>query len=642
MHGRVNFHHNLLRLFPAEKYTKTHPEFFPMIDGKTRFLPPETQHRWQPCFTAPGIVDEAVKNIIAYFDAHPQATSYSLGVNDSGGFCRCPRCLARLSGETNFVGMADYSDLYYDWCNRVIEGVLKVYPDKWFGCLAYSYVAAPPDTVQVHPRLIPYMTYDRMKWIHPEVRAEGHKLTEAWEKMSPTLGWYDYIYGTPYCLPRVYFHQTAEYLRYGQEHGVRVLYAELYPNFGEGPKPYIHLRLEWNPNQDVDALLNEWYTRCVGAAAAPYLQEYYGIWERFWTEDILRSWWFAPRRQYLNFTVPGYLAEVKLEDIRESRRLLETCVAKCETDKQTARAKLLAQAFEYYAASAQAYLGDQQVRTMDVRTEADALAVLNIAAGAVREAQRRRHLALTVYPQHPVLRHPISLERYPALSGKNWGQSGLWAVMDWVAKGNNTVREQVAKLARDSTCELLRDDARLLLAIADNKTTPVSRNPSFEEGEGTVAADWDYWVKPDPYTHKSVGTMQRVEGVAHIGKASLLCDGMYRGAPVQKLRDLAPGRYCALAWVYVPGEQVSTGTVELVVTPRDAQRKNLEAGRFSSMKFVPRPGQWTLLVASGEITKSVQGHEVDHLILLPIVDGFAGGGKVYWDDVALYRVDLSD
>ena len=197
MRGRVSFHHNLLHLFPPETYTKTHPEFFP-IHGGERFLP-ETNatHHWQPCFTAPGIVEEAVKNISAYFDTHPDAASYSLGANDSSGYCECERCRARISGEKNFLGRPDYSDLYYDWANQVIEGVLKKHPGKWFGCLAYSEVAAPPNAVSVHPRLIPYMTYDRMKWANPSIRETGQALTEDWHAKSPVLGWYDYIYGTP-------------------------------------------------------------------------------------------------------------------------------------------------------------------------------------------------------------------------------------------------------------------------------------------------------------------------------------------------------------------------------------------------------------------------------------------------------------
>ena len=293
MRGRVSFHHNLLRLFPPETYTATHPEFFPVHDGE-RFLPPTNNtHRWQPCFTAPGIVEEAIRNIVRFFDENPDAPSYSLGANDSSGYCRCDECLARISGEKNFLGRVDYSDLYYDWANRVIEGVLERHPDKFFGCLAYSEVAAPPTNVRVHPRLIPYMTYDRMKWVEADLRAEGEALTRAWQAMSPTLGWYDYIYGTPYVLPRVWFHHMADYYRFGHAHGVRALYAEAYPNWGEGPKLYVSLKLQWDPGRDVDELLDDWYARCVGEQAAPDLAAYYAHWEDFWTRRVLEARWFT-------------------------------------------------------------------------------------------------------------------------------------------------------------------------------------------------------------------------------------------------------------------------------------------------------------------------------------------------------------
>jgi len=637
MHGRVRFHHNLLRVFPPETYTSTHPEFFPMKDGETRFLPPTNNtHGWQPCFLSKGSVEEAIKNIIQYFNEHPSEVSYSLGVNDSSGHCCCPRCMARLTGEKNFLGRTDYSDLYYDWCNKVIEGVLTIYPDKWFGCLAYSEVASPPKKVKVHERMIPYMTYDRMKWIHPEVEAAGHEATEDWKKVSPALGWYDYIYGTPYCLPRVYFRKTAEYLRYAHEHGVRAHYAEIYPNFGEGPKPYIYLKLWWNPEQDVDALLKEWYERCVGPEAASYLGKYYAIWERFWSKDILESKWFSVGGQYLSFSTPGYLADVNEEDILESRRLLETCIARCKTDKQRARAELLEKAFQYYEASALAYLADKQVEVAAINTESEALETLNYAEKNMRMAQKRRHLALNVYPKDPVLLNPLNIEKYAALSGESWGGNGIWAVMDLVSKGDNAVRKKVEELAQESDWENIRHQAWLMLAIADGKITPLSRNPSFEQGEGDATADWNYWVKSDPNTKKPVGRMLRVEDKAHTGRASLLCDGMYRGGPVQSIEGLQEGKYCGLAWVYVPEGQESKGTAELSVTPRDKQGNNLPG--FGT-KIVPRPGRWTLIVAAGRIPKEIKGKEVHHVMLIPIEDSFRDVGKVYWDDVALYRVE---
>jgi len=358
MRGRVSFHHSLgENIFPPQKYRDTHPEFYPMKDGKTRYLPKDGDYTgWQPCFSEPGTVQVAIDTICAYFKGHPGASSFSLGVNDSSGHCHCPKCQVHISTEKNFLGFEDYSELYYNWCNKVVEGVLKQYPDKWFGCLAYSEVAAPPHHVSINERLIPYMTYDRMKWIDPDIEKIGHAATEAWHAASPSLGWYDYIYGTPYYLPRVWFHHNGGYERYAQQHGVKAQYAELYPNWGEGPKPYIFLKLWWNPNQDVDKLLNEWYFHCVGPKAAPDLAAYYAIWERFWTKDILSSKWFSKNGQYLNFSSTGYLADVKLDDLLESRRLLDSCLAKCSTDKQRARAEVLRKAFQYYETSIMTYL----------------------------------------------------------------------------------------------------------------------------------------------------------------------------------------------------------------------------------------------------------------------------------------------
>ncbi|MCI5190089.1 MAG: DUF4838 domain-containing protein, partial [Candidatus Electrothrix sp. AS4_5] len=253
MHGRVKFHHNLFRLFPPEKYTKTHPEFFPIQKGQ-RYLPKNNKvlGHWQPCFTAPGIVDEAVKNITAYFAEHPEVKWYSLGVNDGGfqssGHCECDTCLLQDSGKKNSLGRKDRSDRYFAWANAVVEKVLEKYPDKWFGCLAYSEIADPPSKVKAHPRIVPFLCYDRMKWIDPKIKKQRQDITASWSRQIPKIGWYDYIYGTPYLVPRIYFHLMAQYYKYGATHGVKATFSEANPNWGEGPKMYIAFKLQWNPD----------------------------------------------------------------------------------------------------------------------------------------------------------------------------------------------------------------------------------------------------------------------------------------------------------------------------------------------------------------------------------------------------------
>lgn len=406
MHVQIKLHHNLLNLFPPATYAKTHPEFFPVIRGN-RFLPKVGVEGWQPCFSAPGIVGEAIKNICDYFAKHPEATSYSLGVNDASGYCECDLCRVKIGDTKNFLGYRNMSNIYFEWANAVVEGVLKQYPDKWFSCLAYSELAQAPSRVQVHPRIVPFLTDDRLKWVDANFEKQGKANTESWAKRAHSIGWYDYIYGTPYLVPRVYFHAMADYYRYGYEQGVRAVYAEAYPNWGEGPKLYIALKLLWNPYLDVDELLNDWNEKCVGKEAAPHLKAYYDLWEGFWTKKIPKSIWFSKGKQYLWFHEPGYLDLID-DEISQSRDLLQKVVDKAETSDQIKRANLIFRALEYYEASVLAYQNKGKC------TGLTALSFGN-SCDLYRKMNEKRLSLLNEFEKDPILNHPIRFDRFKTL-----------------------------------------------------------------------------------------------------------------------------------------------------------------------------------------------------------------------------------
>lgn len=625
MHGTINFHHNLLNLYDPAVFAETHPEFYPIVNGE-RYIPEKGDHRWQPCFTAPGIVEAGVQRIIEYFEQHPDAISYSLGINDSNVHCQCPACQALDVGRKNFLGLDHLSDRYFTWANAVVEGVLKVYPDKWFGCLAYNNIVEPPDRVEVHPRIIPYMTYDRMKWAKPEIEEQGHALTDAWHAQSPTLGWYDYIYGTPYCLPRYYPHKMAEYLPWGYEHGVRALYAEAYPNFGEGPKLYAYLALNWNPHLDIDALLDDWFARCCGPNGAEPLKRYYEFWERFWTERVPRqSAWWTDNGQYLRFNTAGYLAEVTPEEIAQCRAWLEEALAAAQTDKQRGRGELLLRAFEYYEASALAYPREGDIPAAP-ETEAEALARLESNFEPVALAQKRLQLAQE-FEDDPVLVMPLPPTRYGPLVGSSWGTDRVWQLYEWVQR-SPAVRARLQQIAETAEYELVRDHARLLLQVASGTAEPLNANPSFEEGEAW-ATGWNSWVA-------STGREYRTTEIAHTGEASVVCEGMARGGPNQ-LIPIEPGRYAITGFVYTPEGQRQGGTVELAITPRDETNTNLP-GTISST-ITPVGGRWQAIAAAGEIPAEIGGKRVTQVLIVPIVNGWQEGERVYIDDVNFVWVD---
>lgn len=393
------FSHNLANLFPPEKYAQNHPEFYPIIKGK-RFIPPAGEKmRWQPCFSAPGIVEEAIKNIIDYFEKNPNETSYSLGINDLDGFCECELCLAKDGKKKNFLGYPDHANSYYQWANAVAEGVLKKFPDKWFGCIAYSSVAQPPTGFKLNPRIIPFLTQDRMKWIDKDIESIGKKMTELWEIAASRLGWYDYMYGSPYMVPRVYFNKMGDNFRYASDHKVQAIYAEAYPNWGEGPKLFVALKLMWDPKANVQTLLNEWYEAAVGNDAAPYLRDYYGLWENFWTVRILENRWFSIYRDILPFHMSGYLDSVTLNDMQRSRQLLENVISKVKTKEQKVRADVILKEFEFYETSVLSYMNKGADGNPDLYSR----------------MKKKREALLNNFRPDPVLVQPLRFDAYKQL-----------------------------------------------------------------------------------------------------------------------------------------------------------------------------------------------------------------------------------
>ncbi len=342
---RVGFHHNLLNLYAPEEFADAHPEFYPIMSDGKRFDPKTSKKRWQPCFTAPGIAEAGAEKIIKILDNNPKKHSYSLGVNDTNNHCRCPACLAIVGEKRNFRGLYHYSPVYIPFANKIAGLVCEKHPDCKIGFLAYSCILEPVDGLKLHENLVPFMTLDRHKWIDKEQEAYGHALTERWRALSNHLGWYDYIYGGAYALPRVYFHHCADYLRWGYAHGVRHIFAEYYPreDWHEGPKFYLYMKLLWNVNTDVDATLDEWYNLAVGPKAAPYLKEYYARLEDFWTHRVQNTEWFRRGGQYLKMKSDDYLEAYTFQELEKSEELMTKVL---ELSDNKPRAQMFMDAFQ--------------------------------------------------------------------------------------------------------------------------------------------------------------------------------------------------------------------------------------------------------------------------------------------------------
>lgn len=341
----INFTHNLYQLFPWKIYSKTHPEFYP------KDLPdnPANDH-WNPVLNAPGLTEEAVKRICEQFRRSPEQKSYSLGMNDYTLF------EGTQPQGINSVGRDNFSDYYYSWCNRVIEGVTRQYPDKFFGMIAYNSVTDPP-SFKLDPRAVPFICIERLRWYDPVSAEKDMERTMQWKEKATRLGWYDYIYGDGlYMVPRIYMRLMAKYLKFAAENGVTDYFGEAscseLPT--EGPKMWLVLQLLWNPEADADALLDEWYTLAVGEEAAPHLRNYFDRWEKYWREIVPESEWFKRYKDAVYFNAlrdHDYMKDLVQEDVEFCQAEMQQVLAKAKTPAQKRRAELFMKTWEQVKAN---------------------------------------------------------------------------------------------------------------------------------------------------------------------------------------------------------------------------------------------------------------------------------------------------
>lgn len=385
----LDMNHLLLKyVFPAERYDKEGwPEnIMPLLNGKKLKSPPKEHPngRWQPCYSHPDTARAAAENICAWLAEHPGQKSISLIQNDVGGFCECSSC-ARANGGRKY----QKSEVYFRWVNAVAEKVAEKHPGVLFTAGAYVETKMPP-SFPLHKNVIVILTMDLYQCVVPEIMKKQKAYIASWRKKAATLGVWDYSWGHGYVLPRVYFRVHAEMLRYLRRQNTLVYFGENECfDAKEGPKEYLVARLLWDVNADVDALLSDWYRNCVGEEAAPYLKEYYTLWENVMSgPEIRKTPWFKSAYTSVYMTWDGdrsHMYAVSEKDLAHARELMQQVVSRAGTAQEKERAALLLRHFEYMETILKLY-GAEYLPPENTLKDAES------AAAVLRSFERIPHL----------------------------------------------------------------------------------------------------------------------------------------------------------------------------------------------------------------------------------------------------------
>lgn len=266
--------HNFTTI-PTSEYDE-HPDYFPMFDGVR--VPPTG--RYKLCLSNPALINAFAQKVIAYFDANPQATSFSLSPSDSGGWCQCPGCVALY--EQDPEGGLSVTPAVLHFYNGVAKIVGQKYPDKVLAGYVYAaYVYPPRDPIPLEPNVFlvwaPSFDYGYTLF-RPELQQRWEELLAQWTRVTDKLAYYDLPTsvandaGAP-CPPGLKILKFI-YPRLKQA-GIKGVYVYGQEAWGTGAATnYLLAKLAWDPDADVDALFVEFMDRCYAEGADEIEQMY--------------------------------------------------------------------------------------------------------------------------------------------------------------------------------------------------------------------------------------------------------------------------------------------------------------------------------------------------------------------------------
>ncbi|HOF87184.1 MAG TPA: DUF4838 domain-containing protein [Armatimonadota bacterium] len=191
------------------KYKETHPEFFPLIDGR-RVLNNFTQ----PCFTNKEALRTLIREAREQLNNAPEDTLIlDCGNEDTWRCCECPACLLPITLPDGTAlapksPSAEQDPLFrstqmFIFLNAMAEELVKEYPKLKILTLAYIFAAEPPK-VTVHPAImVLFAPYPTVNMRFP-VMQHGPGVPGSWASrfqqwgQHPALAFYEY-WGVGYC-----------------------------------------------------------------------------------------------------------------------------------------------------------------------------------------------------------------------------------------------------------------------------------------------------------------------------------------------------------------------------------------------------------------------------------------------------------
>ena len=261
-----------------EKHKDAHPEWFAVQPDGTRDQS-RSPERSRLCVSNIELIEEVARDRIERLN-NSDNKSVSIGPNDGGqtSFCRCEECRKLDPPNSRKLpgGGPALTDRYVFFWNEIAKRVTKVHPTATLTADAYSVYSAPPVLRKLHPSIA--------------IRVVGLTYTDEAQRQQALADWAAWakavkrVYVRPNVLlagrrqgtPVIYVHKMADDFSFMVDNAlVGTDFDSCCHNWAtQGLNYYVCAKLHWNPQLDVDDLIDD-YCRSGFGSGAEAVQKYF-------------------------------------------------------------------------------------------------------------------------------------------------------------------------------------------------------------------------------------------------------------------------------------------------------------------------------------------------------------------------------
>jgi hypothetical protein len=401
-----------------ERFGKEHPEWFAMAPNGSRDQS-ASGSRARLCVSNEKLIGQIARDRIAHIEKTAD-TSVAIGPNDGGttSFCVCDECEKLDAPSERKITLIDFSpganrrsfehvpltDRYVHFFNGIAEKVTAVHPDVWLTADAYSTYSAPPVKAKLHPNIA--IRYVGVTYLNEARRHQGVADWNAWAAAAKKIYFRSNLLlaGRRQGTPAIYPRKLAE--DFGKIAHNSMIGTDLdscMNNWAtQGLNYYVMAKLLWDPDLDVEALIDD-YCRAGFGAGADAVKRYLLRLEQLTDEIAAKE---------LTVTKP-YTPEV----VDELRALLdEAALAVASDAKPKARVEFLRVGLEYTDAYCDIYRIDREWQEIGGRLS------LEMKERARRALDRNWEASRDIFENHPLAVNVANVA---------WGSWGYFKKFQW-------------------------------------------------------------------------------------------------------------------------------------------------------------------------------------------------------------------